>query len=341
MDYAIWNQPVTEIYGGRETSEINAQGLLVSTIADEGLYGTVSRIWEEADGWCRIVSFYGYSGWVREGSFQRVSEEEALAWLQNASVLTAGCTDVLSAPKVQGVRLLSLPAGALVRAVESADGWTRVQLCDGQSGYVPTVYIEEKRFDEELLSAPAEELWERQRTAAKKRAQAMGGKPDFSFAAFLEKYYDGSEERFRTSLCDTAMSYLGVQYRWAGRSSFGIDCSGLVGISYLRCGVIIYRDAAIVDGYPLRRLPLRFQNETAMRESIDSVLKPGDALYFPGHVAMYLGEGKYIHSTGKAGSNGVVINSLHAEDAEFREDLLQQLYASAGLRVKEEEYEGL
>ena len=38
--------------------------------------------------------------------------------------------------------------------------------------------------------------------------------------------------------------------------------------------------------------------------------KPGDALFFPGHVALYLGEGRYIHSTGAAVSGGVVINSL-------------------------------
>ena len=37
----------------------------------------------------------------------------------------------------------------------------------------------------------------------------------------------------------------------------------------------------------------------------------GDLLYFPGHIAMYIGDGKYIHSTGKAGSGGVVINSLN------------------------------
>ena len=48
-------------------------------------------------------------------------------------------------------------------------------------------------------------------------------------------------------------------------------------------------------------------------------MKLGDMLYWPGHVAMYIGNEKYIHSTGK--SSGVVINSLNAEDENYREDL--------------------
>lgn len=33
-----------------------------------------------------------------------------------------------------------------------------------------------------------------------------------------------------------------------------------------------------------------------------------DLLYFPGHVALYLGEGRYVHATALSGR--VVINSL-------------------------------
>ena len=53
----------------------------------------------------------------------------------------------------------------------------------------------------------------------------------------------------------------------------------------------------------------------------------GDALYFPGHIALYLGGGRYIHSTGAAASGGVVINSLDPADPLYREDLVQSLYA--------------
>ena len=39
------------------------------------------------------------------------------------------------------------------------------------------------------------------------------------------------------------------------------------------------------------------------------------------HVAMYLGDGRYIHSTSKAGSDGVVLNSLCPGHPLYRHDL--------------------
>ena len=107
---------------------------------------------------------------------------------------------------------------------------------------------------------------------------------------------------------------MGTEYRWGGKSGRGIDCSGLVSSAYMQCGVLIYRDAKIVEGWPMHEVA--FENK-----------KPGDALFFPGHVALYLGEGRYIHSTGAAASGGVVINSLEPSDPLYREDLVKCLYA--------------
>ncbi len=130
----------------------------------------------------------------------------------------------------------------------------------------------------------------------------------------MARWYGGSEEAFRAAVCEQAKKYMGTEYRWGGKSGRGIDCSGLVSSAYMQCGVLIYRDARIVEGWPMHEVP--FEEK-----------KPGDALFFPGHIALYLGGGRYIHSTGAAVSGGVVLNSLDPADPLYREDLVKCLNA--------------
>ena len=54
-------------------------------------------------------------------------------------------------------------------------------------------------------------------------------------------------------------------------------------------------------------------------------LKKGDLIFFPGHVAIYLGEDRYIHSTGYAKTPCVTINSFRKEDPDFRADLVDKI----------------
>ena len=328
MKFAMFARPVVTIYDLPETTKESDAGV-VSTIGDEGLYGQVCQVRTEpggvtADGitlpetMAEVVTFYGYHGYVFASELYFGSEKELRGYLSAELVLAGRATDVLTLPKVQGVRLAELERGAVLRRLpdpeaEAHTGWAKVGLVDGRSGYVRDVALEPVRF-----SMTAVFTQEAGRTFDEALAKAEGCKPEELVSRAIDRWFGGSEEAFRNALAEQAKKYLGTEYRWGGKSGRGIDCSGLVSSAYMQCGVLIYRDAKLVEGWPMHKIPL----EQAKR---------GDALYFPGHIALYLGEGRYIHSTGAARSGGVVLNSLDPADPLYREDLVKSLYAVGSL----------
>lgn len=270
-----------------------------SGLEDELLYGMKVRIQEETgDGWFKVRSHYRYEGYLPESSLF-FGEEEIRAFEHGVSIVVyQAYADVLDQPRFQGLRLLGLTRGARLRylAPTNQDGFVMVALCDGRKGY-----IKEKMVGECLDSIYQDVFYE------KKAKQSL-----LTPLEYLQQYYGLSEEEFRNRVVTTALLYLGTQYRWGGKTPLGIDCSGLCSMAYLLNGMVIYRDASIQPDFPIHKIS--FEEK-----------KPGDLVFFKGHVAMYIGEGKYVHSTGKNGSDGVVVNSFLKGDSDYREDLLSTI----------------
>lgn len=79
-----------------------------------------------------------------------------------------------------------------------------------------------------------------------------------------------------------ARSRLGTPYCWGGSGPSCYDCSGLTSQSWKAGGKSIPRTSEA-------------QSEELPEVSLDQIV-PGDILWRPGHVALYVGDGRVIHA---------------------------------------------
>jgi hypothetical protein len=92
------------------------------------------------------------------------------------------------------------------------------------------------------------------------------------------------------------------RYLWGGTVGPNYDCSGLMQAAFASVGVRLPRDA--------------YQQEAFLKPISLDALQPGDLVFFGSsekatHVGLYLGEGRYIHSSGiEQGRNGIGIDVL-------------------------------
>ncbi|WP_431662073.1 C40 family peptidase [Pantanalinema rosaneae] len=94
-------------------------------------------------------------------------------------------------------------------------------------------------------------------------------------------------------------------YLWGGTVPPNYDCSGLMQAAFASIGIWLPRDA--------------YQQEAFTQAIAVADLQPGDLVFFGSatkatHVGLYLGEDRYIHSSGKdQGHNGIAIDRLGDE----------------------------
>ncbi len=95
----------------------------------------------------------------------------------------------------------------------------------------------------------------------------------------------------REDLYHFVSPFLGIPYLWGGRSSFGFDCSGFVQMVFAEMGMLLPRDSG--DQYRDLRAK-RIENPV-----LGDLIFWGESEKKIGHVAIFLEEGKFIHTSSR------------------------------------------
>ena len=254
-------------------ASIYAEPSISAEMADEVLHGMSVEILLKIGEFNKIKTHYDYEGYIHNTYLS--SQNPGLWDKEEKLVVSAANADVLSKANMKSPILTTLTKGGILakRAIEG--DFTLVHLADGRDGYIRNKFIEEPAKDFDYKNASVKEI-----------------------------------NGFREKLAESALFYMGTQYRWGGKTPWGIDCSGLCSMVYLLNGVVIYRDSSLKDGFPVKRISI-------------SNLSKGDLLFFPGHIALYLEDGRYIHSS--IANDGVAINSLFSHHDDFNKKLSESI----------------
>ena len=237
--------------------------------------------------------------------------------------------------------LLGMPVKVL-----QYNGWYEIQTPDDYTGWVHRMVItpmSKERYDEWnraekivvtshygfAYEKPDESSQPVSDVVAGNRLKWEGSKGHFyqvsypdGRKAYLSKSISQPEAEWRASLkqdveriIETAYSMMGIPYLWAGTSSKGVDCSGLVRTVLFMHDIIIPRDAS---------------QQAYVGEHIDiapdfSNVKRGDLVFFGrkataerkegiSHVGTFLGTKQFIHALGD-----VHVSSMNPADQNYDE----------------------
>ncbi len=196
-----------------------------------------------------------------------------------------------------GPRDRQLLLGDGVTVIDRHQGRAFVQAAkDGYCGYVPETALGSAGAPTHRVIAPATHLYPQPKVQAHELSA-------LSFGSLLA--VTGTAERFAETpdgfvpfqhlraLADplgdpvaAATLFLGTPYLWGGNSRAGIDCSGLVQAALLACGKDCPGDSDL-------------QAQSVGRALLpEEALRPGDLIFWSGHVAMVVDADRIIHATG-------------------------------------------
>jgi len=178
----------------------------------------------------------------------------------------------------------------------SEEGWAWGQLArDGYVGYLPANALAKPGpapthsvVVPRTLCFPAADIKQPPLAALPMGAQVAVVRQDERFAVAANGWHlpPSHVAPLGTAAPDfvaVAEQFLGTPYLWGGKSTLGIDCSGLVQVALTAAGIACPRDSDMQEGAVGRT--------TALEDP-----RRGDLLFWPGHVAIACSADAILHA---------------------------------------------
>jgi|GEM_PF-2458260 len=152
--------------------------------------------------------------------------------------------------------------------------FTRVYTQDGVTGYVATRLLDDYVSPEEAAAAEAAAAEEtaavREVTSSSSSSSSAASAPAASASA--------------SSVAAAALSQVGSAYAYSSATPGAFDCSGLVSWAYAQVGISVPHSSSAI--------------RAAGTVISASEAQPGDVIWSPGHVSIYLGNGQQVEAVG-------------------------------------------
>ena len=242
-----------------------------SETVSQAMMGTPVEVTGKESYWYSIVTPEGYSGWTTEQNIVLLTEEAMEQWRQAERLIVRDYFALVTMAPADGAEVLS---DCVMGNILVKDNTPE------KNGFTPVMLPDGRK----------------------------GYVPSESVSS-LSKWLEAVAEPSGEDIVATARQFLGFPYLWGGLSPKGMDCSGLVKLSYFLNGIILLRDASQqID-----------TGEALDFSDVRNNLHPGDLVFFGrsatdtrgrsvSHVGISMGNGMMIHS-----SLRVRVNSLLPE----------------------------